>query len=423
MTRSDLELASDPATPPHELIRLAHASAEIAAVVAANPSITPPVIDVLIRRRSRKVQAALASNLSTPLETLIALGSMQPDAVLANPGFALMLAADPALVARLPEDAVIPLMKATSADPRVLTLIAGLTPSRKVLDAMVENPATPHAAFEAWCGKNGVARGGSFGHMLDLHRNWQPREPTSWESRVERELAQLSIYPSSVEEELLRQLVIAGVADSGLRAAAVRNACGPVRAMALARCALPAADEAALAAKEIGVNRDLFAKTIMDRRADWPSLLEAIGLMEPSEELTEPLSHQSQMLLEIERVLQSDASPTLHTALSALLARLPQMTVDEMRREGTSLLAATAPLDRRTMLVIVSDETSFPASTRLIAVSHPDCPEAVLRRRASSEYWVERALIAANPSTPEDVRARLRGDAYWPVADAAASVQ
>jgi hypothetical protein len=106
-------------------------------------------------------------------------------------------------------------------------------------------------------------------------------------------------------------------------------------------------------------------------------------------------------------------------ALASIPSRLHDAAVGDMRTRGKALIAKrNRQIDLVTILVIASEVRSgHPA--RLIALSHPRCPPEVLARRAKSPDWVQRALVAANPSTPEEVRARFTTDDSWMVVKAA----
>ena len=106
-------------------------------------------------------------------------------------------------------------------------------------------------------------------------------------------------------------------------------------------------------------------------------------------------------------------------ALVNILTRLQDTVMGDMRARGKALIAKrNRQIDLVTILVIASEVRSgHPA--RLIAVSHPCCPAEVLVRKAKSPDWVQRALVAANPSTPEEVRAKFATDESWVVVKAA----
>lgn len=93
--------------------------------------------------------------------------------------------------------------------------------------------------------------------------------------------------------------------------------------------------------------------------------------------------------------------------------------IAELTARGAQLLAKSpSPVDQGTVVALAS--AALPKSASFaIALTHPACPEVILRKRVKSGEWLDRALIASNPATPDDLRAELRGDWAWPVVAAA----
>jgi hypothetical protein len=105
-------------------------------------------------------------------------------------------------------------------------------------------------------------------------------------------------------------------------------------------------------------------------------------------------------------------------AVRAVMDRIATFVVEEVRQRGIKLAAkCEAVLDLTTVITMASSHPKWHA--KAVAWAHPSCPVDVLRKRASMGDWVERTLIASNPSTPEDVRTALANDWAWPVVDAA----
>jgi hypothetical protein len=113
------------------------------------------------------------------------------------------------------------------------------------------------------------------------------------------------------------------------------------------------------------------------------------------------------------------ANPVMgEDAVRAVMDRIAAFVVEEVSQRGAKLAAKSeAVLDLATVVTMASSHSKWHA--KAVAWAHPGCPLDVLRKRASIGDWVERTLIAANPSTPEDIRAALANDWAWPVVDAA----
>ena len=110
------------------------------------------------------------------------------------------------------------------------------------------------------------------------------------------------------------------------------------------------------------------------------------------------------------------------TMLPSILDRLVEFVIAEMKARGLELMAKSTTRPDLGTVVALAAASQTRSASHSIAITHPACPEDVLRKRARGGEWVDRALVACNPSTPEDVRAALRADWAWPVVEAATAI-
>jgi hypothetical protein len=262
--------AADPNTPLSELKQLAQDSLEVAATVAANPSIDDAVVRVLLKRRSGNISKALASNPSTSFEHLAALAKTHPEQVLANPAFELMLAANPSCIKEIEEESIIRIARTSSADPRCLAMIARVTESGEVARALLANLTTPLSALRS-------LHEGRLGFSVSLHRNWQPRAADAWDACTALQL-QTSACAEIDDTVWLPLLARAGAIDTHLRAAAASQASRAVRVRVLASGALPAGSESALAGPDVDDAKSAIASALIARGPGWEKVVEHLGL-------------------------------------------------------------------------------------------------------------------------------------------------
>jgi len=200
----------------------------------------------------------------------------------------------------------------------------------------------------------------------------------------------------------------------------------PVRAAAASRPgALPDPIRAKLLADKSAEVRGGFAS-----RGDLSAAEQDALASDASERVRATLAANPCLLPGAVATLAHDASPEVATTLIGnpkvdaatlpeLLGRFGEFAMAELKARGTKLLEkSAAQVDLGTVIAIASAAATGSASLS-IALSHPACPESVLRKRAKASAWADRALIAANPATPDDLRAELRSDWAWPVVAAA----
>lgn len=200
----------------------------------------------------------------------------------------------------------------------------------------------------------------------------------------------------------------------------------PIRAAAAARSgALPDSARPKLRADKSAEVRGAFASR-PDLTAD-----EQLNLaVDPSEKVRAILAANHQLLPETAVVLLRDGSQEVTIALAGnpsvdaawlplLLDGISGGVVAELTARGRQLLAKDpSPVDLGTVVALAAS-TPPKSAAFAIAITHAACPEAILRKRVKTGGWLDRALIASNPATPNDLRAELRGDWAWPVVAAA----
>ena len=419
--------AADPNTSLSELKQLAQDSLEVAATVAANPSIDESVIQELLKRRSSQVSKALASNPSTPFEHLAALATKHPEQVLANPAFELMLAADPSCIEGINEESLARIAKAPSADPRCLAMIARVTDSQEVFSALLANSATPLAALQLIQSDHPYVD-------VSLHRNWRPRAAESWETRTARELK--GLYPTDDDTVWLPLLARAGAIDTGLRAAAVSRAPRDVRARVLVGGTIPVGLESALAGPDANDVKRAIASSMIARGPDWEKLVDELGLSAYRDLF--PFRVQPGRAL-----LGADASAEdVHRAFIGYR----DYVYRHERNDGIGLrtyLAITAHprVSARTLEAMVNAHSGSAEVRQIAARSHAATPHvrflsrlsdllpnarwtdelAALRKASAARSMIAssvqhaqeevRVAVAARPDLPADIVARLASDA------------
>ena len=368
MTRDDLSRAADPRTPIEELTRLASGAPEVAAVVAANPSLHETIAAMLAERRDTEVDFALASNPSVPFDLL-------------------------ALIAR------------RSIDPSFLTHLARCLVQRRsdrgLSDPIVENPHTPPEALRLL-----VKHPGHHWTELHLHRNWEPRSSEPWQSLLLTR-ALLFSYRADEPPHECDHLARAGAIDSDLRAALFRDAPARARALALARGMVPPRAAPLLARNEIVAATSRFALAIMTRGHDWPSLYAALGLSErlPSKSGVVPGAGGLSV--------ESDSS-----AVHQCMVQHRDYCVDKNRSEPSfpvpdlltlRAVAAHPRVHPRTLIAMTEAGPFTPLFAEVAACSRAATADA-LRAIASADVLRREptaVAIAAHPACPSDVQLAL----------------
>jgi hypothetical protein len=120
---------SDPRTAIPELLLLAQDSLEVARLVSSNPSNHATAASVLSGRRNARIDGALASSASTPVELRVHLAGKYAEFILANPAFEFALPFDPSMMTKIPDGSLRNLAGSESVDPRCPVLLARLTDS------------------------------------------------------------------------------------------------------------------------------------------------------------------------------------------------------------------------------------------------------------------------------------------------------
>jgi hypothetical protein len=221
------------------------------------------------------------------------------------------------------------------------------------------------------------------------------------------------------------------LADESLVAAFCVDSTASVRAAVVGRHGpLPSELRKKLLSDKSAETRTAFAS-----RHDATDSEQRVLALDKSEKVRLSLACNPSLTADAIAALRSDATNDLITAfagnpavpldvVAALVEKHRSRVLSALRDRGAAMMRKhETPLHLGTV-VLLAAELESGSCARMIALSHPTCPPDVIERLFDpSAAWPQRALVAANPATPETVRAQLRGDACWPVAEAAASVQ
>lgn len=309
------------------------------------------------------------------------------------------------------------------------------TTSFAVIEAVASNPACPPDILSGLLSRGSpaldraIARNRAIGPDLAAELARRPDEKVraaiAGRHDLTPELVQLlgSDHSKSVKAALAASL---SVTDPAQVMAYCTDKLAPIRAAAASRPdALPDHVRAKLLADKSAEVRGEFAS-----RGDLSAAEQDALASDASEKVRAALAANPCLLPAAIAALAHDASPDVATALAGnpqvdaatlpdLMGRLAGFAVAALKARGAQLLEkSAAQVDLGTVIALASAAPTGSASLS-IALSHPRCPELVLRKRAKAGEWVDRALIASNPATPEDLRAELRADWAWPVVAAA----
>jgi len=309
------------------------------------------------------------------------------------------------------------------------------TTALAVLEAIVSNPACPADILRDALSRNSpaldraIARNLSIGPDMLMSLVQRPDEKVRATIANRPDLSTVLVDALHADHSKAVKAALAAspsVTDSEKISAWCSDKLAPIRAAAASRPgALPDAARQKLRADKSADVRSGFAS-----RSDLSSDEQMSLAADPSVTVRAALSSNRKLLPEAAAVLLRDGSPDVSTALAGnetvdvdslatMMDNLASNVVAELTARGSQILAKTSsPMD---LVTLVALATAKPAKLPSFAISlaHPACPEAVLRKRAKLGDWQERALIASNPATPDDLRAELRRDWAWPVVAAA----
>ena len=309
------------------------------------------------------------------------------------------------------------------------------TTALAVLEVVVSNPACPAEILRDALSRNSpvlgraIARNPSIGLETMVTLAQRPDEKVRALIANRADLSPELVEALSADHSKAVKAALAGsrsVTDSEKILAWCIDKQAPIRAAAASRSGpLPGSARQKLSADKSADVRSTFAS-----RSDLTVEEQLRLAADPSESVRAALSANRALLREAAAALLRDVSPEVWTALAGncsvdvallvpLMENLVGNVVDELTRRGAQMLAKpSSPVDLGTLVALATAKPSKLASFAL-SLTHPTCPEAVLRKRAKLGVWQERALIASNPATPDDLRAELRRDWAWPVVAAA----
>jgi hypothetical protein len=415
--RSDAKArASDPGTPTSELLLLAQDSLEIARLVASHPSIDAATVRVLSGRRNARIDAALASNASTPIELLVHLAEQHAGLVLANPAFELAIAADPTMMAKIPDGSLRKLVGSDSVDPRCLVLVARLATSADVARAILGNPRTPIEALRSL--RNPSSNIWGFEPTdVELHRNWQTGGSGDWASRVEANIVSRETKDWSLVPELAR----VGAIRTSLQVAVIRSAPESIRALALAHGDFPPSVAEALVAPEIAEARGALARSLAVRAQGGAAALMALDAadtvlsgVEPGGTMIGPDATSADLLSAIVKHRDWTARSCLNPG-SPFPDMRPCRAVAAHRSADLAVLEAmidAGPFTARFAKVAASSPAASPEFLRRISAL-PDDPTIgddwrYERPREGVTGFAVAEVVASNPRCPPDLLAEFR---------------
>ena len=145
----ELTEAQDPLTPAARLRVLAQRDLEHALAVAQNPGAPPDVLQQFVEvfNQDPELIKRVISNPNTPAEALVRYGWSQPEALLQNPIFSMLMLEDPLIIESIP----MPTLEKILAQPEVPTQFlerhAGHTDPR-IQASIARHPKTPLAALQ-----------------------------------------------------------------------------------------------------------------------------------------------------------------------------------------------------------------------------------------------------------------------------------
>jgi len=403
--------SSDPGTPASELLLLAQDSLAIACLVASNPSIDAATASVLSGRRNARIDGALASNASTPIELLIHLAEKHAELVLANPAFEFALAADPMLMTKIPDASLRQLAGSESVDPRCLVLMARLGTSASVAKAILENPRTPSEALQhlrhppktIW---------GFDSATVELHRNWLTEDVRDWSAMVESNIVGREIKDPSLLPELAR----VGAVQTRFQVSVILAAPQAIRALALAQVDYPPRLAEKLVAPELAEAHAALSKSLAARADGSNSGRMGLPASDPVHSGVEPsgvLLGQAAMAADLLSAIVK------HRDMTVSLCQTSDGPFPDMRPCRTAAVHRNATL---AMLEAMIDAGPFTARFAKVAATSPVATPDFLRRISAlpddptigADSWSDRPregttgfavveVVAANPNCPPDL--------------------
>ena len=307
-----------------------------------------------------------------------------------------------------------------------------------VMEVVASNGACPPDLLRDFIGRGvvaldrAVARNPSIDPKIVAELAQRPDE------KVRVAIAGRSDLPPDLVQALLGdnskavKLALAGslsVTDEALVLAFCTDKLAAIRAAAAARLgSIPAVSRPKLLADKSAEVRIGFAE-----RGDLSLAEQQVLASDASAKVRVSLAANRKLLPDVVAQLVGDGAMEVVTALAgnqclddamlpSILDRLAEFVIAQMKARGLELMEKSTTRPDLGTLVALAAASETRSASNSIALTHPACPVDVLRKHARGGTWVDRGLVACNPSTPEDVRATLRADWAWPVVEAAKSI-
>lgn len=140
--------ALDENTTSEQLRQLAQQNLELARLVAKNANAEPDLLRELAESKDEKTRCEVANNPNTPTDILWKLGEEFPEEVLTNSIFPLLMLENPNLVADIPEETLVSLLKVDLVPESFLTWVVDKRLSEKTLLAVAMNSKTSKDILE-----------------------------------------------------------------------------------------------------------------------------------------------------------------------------------------------------------------------------------------------------------------------------------
>lgn len=175
-------------TTPEQLRQIAKQSLELAQLVAQNPNVKPDLLRELAESNDEATRCKVANNPNTPTDILWKLGEEFPDEVLTNSIFPLLMLENPNLLADIPENTLVSLLKVDLVPDSFLRWVANNAKYDKLLIEVTRNAKTSKLILEElvnYIDFLGIDRASSIDvdirEAVKLHVNWSGEIDTGWE--------------------------------------------------------------------------------------------------------------------------------------------------------------------------------------------------------------------------------------------------
>jgi hypothetical protein len=411
---SEFSEAQDPSTPAPRLRELAQRDLEHALAVAQNPSAPPDVLQQFVEvfNQDPALIKRVISNPNTPAEALIRYGWSQPEALLQNPIFPILLLEDPLVIEKIPAPTLEKILALPEAPMQFLEHHVGHT-NPYIQARIAAHPLTPIASLQTLLEKEFhsvlvmpslarnenltvemIERLGTHKHdlvLLEISRH--PKTPAHLLAKLaELSLGQLqqnlAAHPNT-PDEIIEQL--AYQEDPVLLEALARRHKLP-RAV-LRRLAGHPLESVHLS---ILLNQDAGDLRALYYRAGY-SQLASYTQDEILRDLTSPDPAFTQEDLSVLSVGLGLARRLVALHPNTIEARLARLAVDP----DEAVRAAVIQNQNSTAKVLLLFQKEPSASLRERLVQHPNTPQNLFLRLAADRELHVRLALASSQKTPQ----------------------